>query len=472
MIVMKFGGTSVGDARSIRAAVGIVRSRLERRPVVVVSAMAGVTDALIAAWERASRGRGAGGSIAARHLAAARDLGLPLQDVRGEARGMEAALAAVRGRRGSSAADRDRIVSFGERLSAHLVAGALHSAGVEAAAAPAGDAGLVTDAAFGEAEPLPEAYPALRRGLRRRPGVPVVTGFIGRTRDGRPTTLGRGGSDYTAAILAAALGAEEVEIWTDVSGVMSADPRVAPEARTIERLSFAEAAELAYFGAKVLHPKTLLPAMAAEIPVRVLNTGDPAHPGTLITRAATRSRGVVKAIASKKHIIVVDVVSTRMLLAHGFLARLFQVVADRGVVVDLVSTSEVSVSMTVDRGDRLREAVREIRRFAQVRINRDRAVVCVVGEGLGQVPGLAGKVFSTLGREGINVEMISQGASKLNISFVVRGDQADGAVRALHRRFFRARAGGLFGAGRLTAPRTPAEPRDRAARDVCAGAPR
>jgi aspartate kinase len=307
---------------------------------------------------------------------------------------------------------------------------------VRATAVRADEAGLVTDDRFGEAEVLAAAAGNLRRSLGRVRGVPVVTGFIGRTRDGAPTTLGRGGSDYTAAILGAALGAEEVEIWTDVDGVLSADPRVVPEAHTIGELSFAEAAELAYFGAKVLHPKTLLPATRRGIPVRVRNTWRPRHPGSRVVRRGERSATVVKAIAAKKGIIVVHVVSTRMLLAHGFLARLFQAFADHRIVVDLLSSSEVSVSLTVDRAAGLARAVRELRRFAQVRTARDRALVSVVGEGLGESPGLAGRVFTALGEDGINVETISQGASGLNLSFVVRAALAERAVRGLHRRFF------------------------------------
>ena len=436
MIVMKFGGTSVGDATRIRDVAAIVRGRLARRPVVVVSAMTGVTDALLGAFARAGAGRRAGGELASRHETQARRLGVPATELATELGRLRETLEGVRERRSKSPRDRDRVVSFGERLSARLVAACLRNEGIPATAVRADEAGLVTDDAFGEAEPLPAAQPNLRRALARIRGVPVVTGFIGCTRDGSITTLGRGGSDFTAALVGAAIRAEEVEIWTDVNGVMSADPRVVPQAHTIDRLSFAEAAELAYFGAKVLHPKTLLPAMRRGIPVRVLNTHEPSQPGTRVSRTADRSRDVVKAIAAKKGIVVVNVVSTRMLLAHGFLARLFQVFADHRIPVDLLSTSEVSVSMTVDRTGHLREAVHELRRFSQVDVRRGRALVSVVGEGMIHSAGMAGRVFAALGEEGVNVEMVSQGASKLNLSFVVRADDADRAVRVLHARFF------------------------------------
>jgi aspartate kinase len=263
----------------------------------------------------------------------------------------------------------------------------------------------------------------------------VVTGFIGRTVDGRPTTLGRGGSDFSAAVLGAALGAEEIQIWTDTSGMLSADPRIVPEARPVPRLTFAEASELAYFGARVLHPKTLLPAMERGIPVRVLNTASPADPGSLITATAgaTPDHWRVKSIASKKGITAVTIASSRMLLAHGFLARVFEVFGRHHVVVDLVTTSEVSISVTVDDTSRLDAAIAELEAIGSVEVRRDLALVAVVGEGAPQRIGLAGHVFTLLGGVGVGVEMISQGASRVNLSFAVREDEADRVVRLLHR---------------------------------------
>ncbi|HKQ57617.1 MAG TPA: aspartate kinase, partial [Candidatus Eisenbacteria bacterium] len=256
-----------------------------------------------------------------------------------------------------------------------------------------------------------------------------------RTADGRITTLGRGGSDYSAAILGAALGAEEIQIWTDTSGMLSADPRIVPEARPVARLSFAEASELAYFGAKVLHPKTLIPAMDRAIPVRVLNTAQPDDPGSLITPAAglADSSWRVKSIACKKDVTAVTIVSTRMLLAHGFLARVFEVFGRHHIVVDLVTTSEVSISVTIDDPSRLESAIADLEGIGQVEIKHGLAVVAVVGEGAPSHIGLAGHVFTLLGGVGIGVEMISQGASRVNLSFVVRGQDADRAVRLLHR---------------------------------------
>jgi aspartate kinase len=263
----------------------------------------------------------------------------------------------------------------------------------------------------------------------------VVTGFLGRTADGRTTTLGRGGSDYSAALVGAALDAEEIQIWTDTSGMLSADPRIVPEARPVPRLSFAEASELAYFGARVLHPKTLLPAMERKIPVRVLNTARPEDPGSLITSAGAPGEGTwrAKSIASKKGITAVNIASTRMLLAHGFLARVFEVFGRHHIVVDLVTTSEVTISVTVDDASRLGEAIAELEGIGEVEVRPGLAVVAVVGEGAPQQIGLPGHVFTLLGGVGVGVEMISQGASRVNLSFVVREQDADKAVRLLHR---------------------------------------
>src|SRR5262249_13588761 len=329
----------------------------------------------------------------------------------------------------------DRILSFGERFAVELFVAGLRARGVDAIALLAGDAGLITDDRFGAAQPLPEAASELRRLLARRPPIPVVTGFLGRTLDGRITTLGRGGSDYSAAILGAALDAEEIQIWTDTSGMLSADPRIVPEARPVARLSFAEASELAYFGAKVLHPKTLLPAIERAIPVRILNTARPLDPGSLITATAEpEARGWrVKPIASKPEITAVTIASTRMLLAHGFLARVFEVFGRHHIVVDLVTTSEVSISVTVDDSSRLAAAVAELKGIGVVDVREGLAVVAVVGEGAPTQVGLAGHVFSLLGGVGVAVEMISQGGSRRDLAVVVAGRDGGTVARLVPR---------------------------------------
>ena len=432
---MKFGGTSVGRPGNFANAVARVAARRDRRPVVVVSALTGVTNQLVEYARVPERRDEIGARLAAHHRDFARAVRVDervLDPLTGE---WEKAHGAWRAAAALSAAERDRVVAFGERWSSVLFAAGLASLGLEAVAVEAGAAGLVTDDRFGAAHPLPEAASRLAESLGSWPPLRVVTGFLGRTTDGRVTTLGRGGSDYSAAVIGAALGAEEIEIWTDTSGLLSADPRVVPEARVVPRLSFAEASELAYFGARVLHPKTLLPAIERNVPVRILNTARPDDPGSRITAgvAPAGDGWRVKSIASKKGITAVTIASTRMLLAHGFLARVFEVFGRHHVVVDLVTTSEVSISVTVDDTSRLPAALAELEGIGRVEVRPGLAVVAVVGEGAPNHVGLAGHVFTLLGGVGIGLEMISQGASRVNLSFVVRETDAGRAVRLLHR---------------------------------------
>jgi aspartate kinase len=436
MIVMKFGGTSVGVPEHFAVALRLVREAAPRDPVVVVSALSGVTNLIVEFCRQPERRAELSARLVERHAEWARATGVRPDAAADLLDAWQEEARALRGDRDPlDPADRDRLLSYGERLSAALFAAALREAGVDAAAVLAGDAGLVTDERFGAAHPLPDAARLLSESLTRRPPLPVVTGFLGRTADGRVTTLGRGGSDYSAALIGAALGAEEIQIWTDTSGLLSADPRIVPEARPVPLLTFAEASELAYFGARVLHPKTLLPAMERAIPVRVLNTARPDDPGSLVTPAAgpADSAWRVKSIACKKDITAVTIASTRMLLAYGFLARVFEVFGRHHVVVDLVTTSEVSISVTVDDAARLEDAVAELETIGNVEVKRGLAVVAVVGEGAPRRVGLAGHVFTLLGGVGIPVEMISQGASRVNLSFVVADEDADRSVRLLHR---------------------------------------
>ena len=435
MRVLKFGGTSVGIAANAEQALRLVRERARQDLVVVVSALSGVTNQLVELARAGAPREAIAEEIARRHLDHARALGVAesvlarhLATLREEAARSPRDVAL-------SPADADRVLAHGERLAAELFAAALTARGTPARAVIAGEAGLVTDEQFGQATPLPEAAARIAGALADRSQLPVVTGFIGVTRDGATTTLGRGGSDYSAAILGAALGAEEIEIWTDTNGMLSADPRIVPEARPVPRLSFAEASELAYFGAKVLHPKTLLPAMEKGIPVRVLNTARPEDPGSLITATAEpEPRGWrAKSIASKQGITAVTIASSRMLLAHGFLARVFDVFGRHRVDVDLVTTSEVSISVTVDDTSRLPDLVAELQAIGRVDVREGLAVVAVVGEGAPTQVGLAGHVFTLLGGVGVRVEMISQGASRVNLSFVVAASEAARVVRLLHR---------------------------------------
>lgn len=448
--VMKFGGTSVGDASCIaRAAQIVARAARENGVVAVVSAMTGVTNRLVEAAARAGSGDAQAGvalieALRRQHHDALAAL-VPAGDVRSEVvRRIGETLAEGQRLFDGTALLRevtpralDAISSLGERLCAPIFASAVGELGVRSVAIDAVEL-IITDSYHGGAEPLMdvthERCEARLRPLLKENAVPIATGFIGATRQGTLTTLGRGGSDYSATILGAALGADEVIIWTDVDGVLTADPRLVPDARTIPEISYREAAELAYFGAKVLHPKTIQPAMDRGIRVRICNSLAPEEPGTVVAAETDRSDGTVKAIAHKTGITVLQVVSGRMFGAYGFLRALFEVFDRHRAVVDVVTTSEVSVSLTLEHVRSLPEIVSELRSLGDVSVEPQRAIVCVVGEGLRTTPGIAARIFTTV--RDINVSLISQGASRVNLTFVIAEDRVRDAVCRLHETFF------------------------------------
>ena len=335
------------------------------------------------------------------------------------------------------AASRDHFLAHGERISSVVAARALQSRGLPGLTMDSREV-VITDDHFGRARPdQPEIERRARERLLPATGrgeIPVLGGFIGSTPRGETTTLGRGGSDWSAALLGAGLGATVVEIWTDVGGMMTADPRVVPDAKVIDAISFEEASELAYFGARVLHPLTIAPAIEKGIPIRVRNSRDPGPAGTEIRRDAPSGQSAVRSIASKNGIATVDVITDRMLMASGFLKTLFDVFARHDTPVDMVTTSEVSVSVTVDDPTRLDEIRRDLEEIARVEVAAERAIVCLVGRDLKFKPGIASRIFRAV--EGINILMISQGASRRNVSFVVEEKDSGDAVRALHREFF------------------------------------
>lgn len=448
-VVLKFGGTSVADASAIARVVAIVRRARQREDVVVVvSAMARVTDALIEACGVAERGDAAAANrivdaLEGRHLQAVAELGFA--DAAGDlGSALEAEFRALRSVLDSIAVLReltprasDRVAAAGELLSSRIVCAALRAGGIETEWVDARFV-LLTDDQHGSAAPdLPGTTAAVREvvfPLLECGRVPVLGGFIGSTRAGVTTTLGRGGSDYSAAILGAALGADEIRIWTDVDGMLTADPRLLTDVQLVERLSFAEASELAYFGAKVLHPSTIVPAMDREIPVRILNTSRPEGTGTLITSAGSASSGRLAAIACKRRVTVVDVTSTRMLMAHGFLRRVFEVFERHRTSVDVVTTSEVSVSVTLDDDARAEVIAGDLKAFASVQVEGRMAIVSAVGDHLRIDPALGVKVVAAL--DGLPLRMVSQAASRRNVTVVVRDEDVPQAMARLHAAFF------------------------------------
>ncbi|HMT08766.1 MAG TPA: lysine-sensitive aspartokinase 3 [Pyrinomonadaceae bacterium] len=445
---MKFGGTSVGDVAAFERVFGIVSSQLERKPVVVVSAMTKVTDALLAAFETAKKGDFAE-AIASlephfdRHVEVTKHF-IPegssnlfdaeLEFARGE---LSDLLMRVTRRSLPLSMLKDAIVSYGEQLSSRLLAEVLKAKGVNARQVDSRRV-IVTDDEFGAAQPLIDETNELVKlelgSIIDADEVPIMGGFIAGNRAGETTTLGRGGSDYSAAIVAAALGASELQIWTDVTGVMTCDPRICGEARTIPVLSYEEAAELAYFGAKVLHPKTIKPAVDNAIPVRVCNTFEPNEVGTMVLADSGETPNKIKSIAHKKNITILRISSARMLGSYGFMSAVFQVFERFRTVIDVISTSEVSIALTLDNTAEIEKIVTELTRLGDVEVESGYSVICVVGEGLRASTGLASTVFSTI--EDVNVALISHGASSVNLTFVVKEDLAADVIKKLHQEFF------------------------------------
>ena len=465
-VVMKFGGSSVRDAERIMEVCKLVRSQIEDeacRPHLVCSAMGGVTNELLDAAERALRRREVDLSAVRRlHAATATTLALEETDQYTQTLSLldecEATLQGVSLLGELSARTRDRVVSYGERCSGRMVAACLESIGVSAVQIESWDLGVRTDSNFGDALVLDSCWGAIKEQVEAIPEatVGVITGFIGKDADGAITTLGRGGSDLTASLVGAAAGFDEVQVWKDVDGILTADPRVCEKAMPVPRVSFSEAAELAYFGAKVLHPVAMQPAVRTNMPVRVKNSYNPAAPGTLITSDFT-AKGLVSAITSKSGICVVDITSTRMLGAYGFLATVFEAFAKHQLSVDVVATSEVSVSLTLNKnvailpkvesgtldkawameiGDEaVRSVCEELEAVADLKIKYGRSIITLIAN-VQESSNVMALVFQVMSALNVRVEMIPQGASKVNISLVVPGEREKEVIRALHSCFF------------------------------------
>ncbi len=450
LVVMKFGGTSVEDAAAMRRTAAIVRGRRERglSPVVVVSAMARVTDQLLAAAEAAGRGDKKGAlAISARlrhrHLETAEkllcgDLFAEIESsIQRRFDSLDDLLRGITAVGELTPRTSDKVVSYGERLSSRIVAAAFAQEGLNGAHVDARKC-IVTDDHYGKAIPqeaaIERALAEQMLQLVEQGKTPVMGGFIGATAEGITTTLGRGGSDFTAALVGAGLHAGAIEIWTDVNGIMTTDPRICADALRVKTISFEEAAELAYFGAKVLHPATILPAVQKSIPVWVLNSHNAANEGTKITAVAPPCASPFKSIAVKKRLTIVDVVASRMLMTHGYLKAVFDVFDRYHCAIDMVSTSEVSISVTVDSNERLPEICAELEKIADVKLEGSKALICMVGEDIRGQSGISGRVFSAIRH--VNVRMISQGASEINMSFMIEESDVEEAVRSLHAEFF------------------------------------
>lgn len=456
-IVMKFGGTSVANAERIHQVAKLVAKDPTHKRVVVVSAMAGITDLLIGMTEQAVTGdMSAYDELCQRHMTAIKELDLGASATHDLTAQIDSLLTDLRDtlkkiQRDKACSPRlyDAVVSFGERLSIRLVSAALAANGENARPVEATQLIVTTDQ-FGDAEPLLDASRIATKKVLKpllvADIVPVVTGFIGATVNHETTTLGRGASDYTSTILGYCLDARAVWIWTDVTGVMTADPRIIPEARTIDRLSYNEAAELSYFGAKVLHPLTMVPVSLKNIPIFIKNTFEPDAKGTEISARGSHATGSVKAVTRKEGLAQITVRGKGISGVPLVAAKVFECLASGDIDIYLISqaSSEHNISLVVgeSHGEKAVEAIRttlgsELSKHSidEVQLQPAVAIVAVVGDGMHGSPGVTGTTFSALGAGGIDVTAIAQGSSERNLSFVVNEPQAVIAVRCLHQAF-------------------------------------
>ncbi len=440
MIVMKFGGSSVANAERIRHVASIIQAYKESRPVVVLSAMGDTTDHLLEAADQAVNGTVDVSGVEKLHKETAVALNIEVPAINDLLDELKTLLTGISMLRELTRRTRDYLVSFGERMSVRMMAAYLQQQGTDAKFYDAWDIGMVSDSNFMAAELLDEVWDNIPSHLNdykigKDSAIPIVTGFIAKDKKGTITTLGRGGSDLSATMIGAAMGAEEIQTWKDVDGIMTTDPRVVKDARPVPEVTYEEAQELAMFGAQVLHPRSMIPCRRTGTPVRVKNSYNIKSAGSIIVEKHSGQRPLVTAITSVKNVSLIDIQSSRMLGACGFLAHVFNQFLKWNISVDVIATSEVSVSLTVNGKTDLSGLIEDLQRAAEVNVKKDKAIVTVICDA-GRSSGILSKGFSALEKEGINVQMISQGASKVNISMIVDSAQVERTVQVLHSALF------------------------------------
>ncbi len=437
MLVMKFGGSSISNAQKVLRAVEIVKTELPNKPIVVVSAHGNTTELLVSCARVAKAGDISPDEVVDYHFKLADDLQVERKLIEPLLFRLEAVLHGISLLKELTLRTMDTVMSFGERLASRIFAATLAGNGVSAVPINAYDIGFLTDSNHGTARPLlPDIEKDISRKLSRYAQTPVITGFIGKDAKGEITTIGRSGSDYTASIIAAAVGAQEIQIWTDVDGIMTADPSVEPAARGLRELSFDEASELAYYGAEVLHPSTLIPAIRKNIPVRVANTLKAQLPGTVIHPGSKLTGGMAKSIVYKEDVCLLNLFSPRLLSVTSLMSSALEILAKYHVHTHVAVTSEASISLITDRAytdEELGPALAELEGIAKLSLEREKAIICVVGEEMKGNATILGEIFAALGSEGINARTVSQSAAELNIAFLVDNSQIAPAVRALHK---------------------------------------
>ena len=441
MIVMKFGGSSVANAERIRHVASIIQAYKESRPIVVLSAMGDTTDHLLEAADLAVKGKVDIAKIEDLHFKTAKELDIQVPAIAELLDELKTLLTGISMLRELTKRTRDYLVSFGERMSVRMMAAYLNQQGTESKFFDARDIGMVSDSNYMSAELLDEVWQEIPRHLNPykngvEKAIPIITGFIAKDKKGIITTLGRGGSDLSATMIGSALGAEEIQTWKDVDGIMTSDPRVVSDARPVPEVTYEEAQELAMFGAQVLHPRSMTPCRKTGTPVRVKNSYNIKSPGTIIVEGHSTERPMVTAITSIKNVTLIDIQSSRMLGASGFLAHIFNQFLKWEVSIDVIATSEVSVSLTVKTKKDLGGLMEDLRRVAEVHAKEDKAIVTVICD-VTKSSSILASAFAALASEGINVQMISQGASKVNISMLVENSDADRTVQVLHGALFK-----------------------------------
>ncbi len=440
MIVMKFGGSSVANAERIKHVASIIQNYQNDRPIVVLSAMGDTTDHLLDAADLAVKGTVDIQKVEKLHFDTAKELGIEVPAIKDLLDELKTLLTGISMLKELTKRTRDYLVSFGERMSVRMMSAYLNKEKTPAKFYDAWDIGMVSDSNYMSAELLDEVWENIPKALGdyksgSQKEIPIVTGFIAKDKKGIITTLGRGGSDLSATMIGAALGADEIQTWKDVDGIMTTDPRLVKEARSVPEVTYEEAQELAMFGAQVLHPRSMIPCRKTGTPVRVKNSYNISSQGTKIVEKHSGATPLVTAITSVKNINLIDIESSRMLGACGFLAHVFNQFLKWNISVDVIATSEVSVSLTVSGKTDLTGLIEDLQKAAEVNVKKDKAIVTIICDAK-HSSAILSRAFSALEKEGINVQMISQGASKVNISVIVDSAETDKTVQVLHRALF------------------------------------